>query len=107
MNALHIYQQEIFHEPAFIVGSKKSLISLRKAIDQALATGFSTANFFTVDGEGYHAHVEMIPENQEDWFANMQLPYTRGKDFGITNQDKNCPWDSDNVKKHYDKLLKE
>jgi len=53
MDALHIYQQRIFHEPAFIVGTKKTLESLRNAIDQALATGFSTADFFAVDGEGY------------------------------------------------------
>ena len=71
MNVLHLYAQPFEHADAFIVGDRDSLVKLREAIDDALASGSGFAHAFVNDGEGY----SILIANDEDMLP-MAMPYT-------------------------------
>lgn len=73
MNTLHVYAQEIWHDEAYIAGTREALEALRTAIDQALAAGQGHMQSFANDGEGYTVHVVQMTEDQAD---KMKVPYT-------------------------------
>jgi len=69
---LHVYSQGFCHDPAGILGTKESLLSLRNAIDKAIETeGVSSCLQFTKDGEGYSFLVSCRELNENDG-----LPYS-------------------------------
>ena len=51
MNVLHLYAQPFEHADAFIVGDRDSLVKLREAIDDALASGSGFAVVLSPDGK--------------------------------------------------------
>lgn len=78
-NILHIYSQEIWHDSAYIVGSKDALIALRdalialrEAIDLALKENISMVSSFTNDGEGFYAFVNLLDEKT---LTKLAVPY--------------------------------
>lgn len=75
MGALHIYAQAIWHDEAYIAGTREYLEMLRMTIDRALAdgSGHGQMQAFTSDGEGYTMHVVLTTEEQAD---AMPVPYT-------------------------------
>ena len=74
METLHIYAQEIWHDEAYIAGTRDALHALRDAIDRALNHNAPTvAEAFCCDGEGYRIHVVPATEEQAD---AMPVPYT-------------------------------
>lgn len=77
---LHIYAQAMWHDQAFIVGSKAALEALGKAIARAIESGKSSAQSHTADGEGYVVMVAVHEAN------DLAEPYTdrefMGKDDG-------------------------
>lgn len=70
---LHIYAQEIWHEPGYIIGTPEALLSLRDAITAALRTGRGDMESFVCDGEGYTVHVLAVLEAQ---MHRLVAPYT-------------------------------
>ena len=70
---LHIYGQELWHEPAFIVGDRESLQALAKAIEIALSreSGSASAQTMTEDGEGYITFVIA----RDPFPTELALPY--------------------------------
>lgn len=73
MTTLHIYAQEIWHDEAYIAGTREDLEMLRMAIDRALTEGRGQMQTFACDGEGYIVHVVVATEDQAD---AMPVPYT-------------------------------
>ena len=73
MTTLHIYAQEIWHDEAYIAGTREDLEMLRMAIDRALTDGRGQMQAFVCDGEGYTVHVVTMTEDQAD---AMPVPYT-------------------------------
>ena len=74
---LHLYGQEYYHDETYIVGSRESLLSLKKAIEDALETGRGTTEFFTSDGEGFDTNIILREEQWESPFwTNLSLPYS-------------------------------
>lgn len=73
---LHLYGQEYYHDETYIVGSREALLSLKKAIDDALETGRGTAEFFTSDGEGFDTNIIVREDKWESPFwTSLALPY--------------------------------
>lgn len=76
---LHIYGQEYYHDETYIVGDREALVSLKKAIEDALETGRGSAEFFTSDGEGYDANIILREDKWEsEFWTNLALPYAAG-----------------------------
>jgi hypothetical protein len=73
MDTLHIYGQDAWHDSAYIVGDRQSLVALLDCLAEALYSGEATKfNSFTNDGEGYS--IEVIPLD-EPQMETMRLPY--------------------------------
>ena len=73
---LHLYGQEYYHDETYIVGSKESLLSLKKAIEDALETGRGSTEFFTADGEGYDTNIILREDQwQSKFWTDLALPY--------------------------------
>lgn len=70
---LHIYAQDYWHTPAFIVGDVTALTALRDALNRALENGVAGALAFCNDGEGYNAIVAKV---DEETFNTLSQPYT-------------------------------
>lgn len=73
MATLHIYAQAMWHDEAYIAGTREDLEMLRLSIDRALADGHGQMQSFASDGEGYTVHVVTASEEQAD---AMPVPYT-------------------------------
>ncbi len=74
---LHLYGQGYYHDEVYIVGSRASLISLKKAIEDALETGRGSAEFFTADGEGYDLNILAREDQWEsEFWTNLAFPYS-------------------------------
>lgn len=88
MRCLHIYGQELWHDPAFIVGDRASLKSLAQAIELAISreSGAASAAAMTTDGEGYVIFVlakDPVP-------SELVLPYN---DHSIVTFEGKSPYD--------------
>jgi hypothetical protein len=70
---IHLYSNFTYHDPAYLCGTKESLIELREAINLALREGKAEFEAFTADGEGYELNVYCL---NDDGMSNLQLPYT-------------------------------
>lgn len=77
MNLLHIYGQSIWHDPVYIIGNRKALEDLKKAIEDALDKGEGKIEAFCNDGEGYYVIVKYDNSGwlNGDW-ARRAVPYT-------------------------------
>jgi hypothetical protein len=89
-NLGHVYAQNQWHQPVFIVGNNEFWSSLRDAIDKILDTEkAATIQVCTSDGESYSLHAiredsAYFDESQGDsnqfWgsqaWAELKLPYT-------------------------------
>lgn len=73
MSTLHIYAQEIWHDEAYIAGTRESLEMLRDTINGALAEGCGQMQDFTCDGEGYWVRVALLSGGDAE---AMPVPYT-------------------------------
>ena len=74
MPVLHLYAQRLWHDDLTIVGCRDALQELRSLIGQALASNNSaSAEFFASDGEGYVAHVVILPADRAQ---ALPVPYT-------------------------------
>ena len=62
---LHVYGQFTYHSEATIKGTRAGLISLRAAIDEALASGRGEARLIASDGEGYRAEIICVSTHAE------------------------------------------
>lgn len=92
---VHIYGQQLWHDDATIIGTKDSLLQLRKMIDDSLsdlklnqeakdlnlnqtleAIGISLGDkpFFTSDGEGFRITVITMPDDNSRW-DRLAMPY--------------------------------
>lgn len=73
---VHIFPQPYYHEEAVIIGNKKGLLDLKKAIEDALESGFGDCILMPSDAENYRCRVIM---NDEDWespfWKRMKVPY--------------------------------
>lgn len=79
---LHIIAQPWWHMPAWIIGDRAALESLRTAIDGALASSeWDVANVYARDGEGYGALVVLrndmadVPFGYTDEMARYDMPH--------------------------------
>ena len=71
---LHIYAQTIWHDEAYIAGTREALDDLVRAIGLALENNESSEHRqFASDGEGYRVHVVLATEEQA---MAMPVPYT-------------------------------
>lgn len=74
METLHIYAQAMWHDEAYIAGTRGALQSLREAIDRALTNNAPAfAESFSCDGEGYRIFAVPVTEDQAE---AMPVPYT-------------------------------
>ena len=77
MKLLHIYGQEIWHDPVHIVGNREALEDLKKAIEKALDRGRGETDTFCNNGEGYTIVVIL---DDSDWqngeWKKRAVPYT-------------------------------
>lgn len=80
---LHIYAQYMPHHESFIVGNRKALLELRRAIDVALIEGESQGDFASSDGEGYEAIVIKVSDDNMELFESIEMPYT--EQYGEVN----------------------
>ncbi len=80
---LHIYAQYMPHHESFIVGNRKALLELRRAIDVALIEGESHGDFASSDGEGYEAIVIKVSDENMELFESIEMPYI--EQFGEDN----------------------
>lgn len=70
---LHIYGQEFEHTDAVILGNRRGLRALKKAITNALKGTQDKASVFASDGEGYYVRVMEVDEATSEKLA---VPYT-------------------------------
>jgi hypothetical protein len=85
---LHVFAQPFWHQPLYIVGDKTGLLSLKKAIDQALVEEQGHSEVYTNDGEGYDCYVKcLVDEAQQE---QLMLPYA----------DPPCDLPKDGLKPH-------
>lgn len=89
MTTLHIYAQEMWHDEAYIAGTREDLEMLRAAIDGALTDGRGQMQAFTCDGEGYTVHVVQVSEEQAD---EMPVPYTDERAAAHLDRMQYGPW---------------
>ena len=73
---LHVHGQAVWHDAAYIVGTRAGIQKLRDALDAALAAEDGTAmaeEVFANDGEGYQVNVHVLPYAE---FSPLACPYT-------------------------------
>lgn len=71
MPIIHLYPNQSFHEPAYIVGNEEGLRALRAIIDVALVKRKASSEVFCNDGEGYDLHVIIAKDT-----GILAVPYT-------------------------------
>lgn len=72
----------MWHDEAYIVGTREGLEMLRIAIDHALANEYGQMETYTCDGEGYTVYVVTMIEKQ---INAMPVPYTN--DIAVVNKE--------------------
>lgn len=90
METLHLYPQAQWHDEAYVIGTRESLLKLRDAIDSALATGSAKADCFTNDGEGYSVIIRTVGQVDAEALA---VPYT-DEIARETSKSARWPWGS-------------
>jgi hypothetical protein len=83
-DVLHVYGQHCNHDTVKLVGTRRGLEALQRAINALISKSgdtkiSSTFQTFANDGEGYKVIVEMVPAKQVD---NMPAPYTHSINTG-------------------------
>jgi len=91
---VHIYSQEDQHDDAFIIANREGLLTIQKAISNALEKKKSIAKVYVADGEGYDVKILM---NNTEWPSNdwnvLAIPYTRVKGTHEIVSPIVQPWD--------------
>lgn len=86
---LHVYPQEAWHSPAYLVGNKTGIKRLRDLCDKALADGEAECDFLPEDGEGYPVCVKIVDE-----LTFGKLMHFYAAEEASDNRDGViCPWD--------------
>lgn len=86
---LHIYAQEMWHDEAYIAGTRADLEMLHMAIGQALTDGHGQMQAFACDGEGYTVHIVSVGDEQAD---AMPVPYTDERARAQPDRMQYGPW---------------
>ncbi|MGI9951951.1 hypothetical protein V3F56_06250 [Moorellaceae bacterium AZ2] len=73
---LHVYGQHHWHDEAVILGNKKALEALARAVEKAIKSGRGEAEPYTADGEGYTVVVLRKDEPWPEGWERVALPYT-------------------------------
>jgi hypothetical protein len=78
MAKLHVYSQYQPHCPAFIVGDREGLITLRQALTDLLEKSESCLEIelYTHDGEGYPLGLVRLEDHDEESWENLYYPYS-------------------------------
>ena len=71
---MHVFAQGAWHDSVEIVADTKALLGLKKAIEDALATGSGFSMAFVGDGEGYN--ILIARTDDEKVFDTLAVPYT-------------------------------
>lgn len=102
---LHLYAQEAWHEPAYIVANRFGLQRLLEALKAALASeGESKTTketFVSGDGEGYALHIQPV-DDPKAW-ERLALPYV-GEEAKERRRDALWPWAIQEAKHESDGL---
>ena len=93
---MHIYGQDVWHAPAWIVGNRAGLEALREAITVALDKPRSEAIVMAGDGEGYAVQVirddrSFFDQKPGDW--DWAVPYT--DEIAQDRPGARYPWNQD------------
>lgn len=70
---LHIYNQYVWHDPAYIVGTREALELLLKAVQSALNNGKDKFDVYAGDGEDYDVHIIVVSDKE---MATLRTPYS-------------------------------
>lgn len=81
---LHVYGPRLYHDDAFLVGSRAALEQAKAAIEEALESGGATRILFANDGEGFHFGVICVDD--ENSLDSLAVPYTQ--DFAQEKRDE-------------------
>lgn len=74
---LHVYGQHHWHDEVIILGNKKALGALARALEKAIKSGRGeTGDLYTADGEGYIVVVLRRDETWPEGWEHLALPYT-------------------------------
>jgi hypothetical protein len=92
---LHLYSPQMWHDEAFIVANMQGLLSLRKAIDDAILNGHGSAFAFVGDGEGFHTIIAKVEDKD---FDTLAVPYS-DEDAKENRETAVRPWTFPEVKK--------
>jgi len=87
---MHIYAQNHWHDEVHIVADTSSLVALRAAIDDAIATGSGQSFAFVGDGEGYA--VLIAKRDDAELYDNLAVPYTDATGCGAKENDEAATW---------------
>jgi hypothetical protein len=101
-NYMHVYGQTMWHDEVHIVADTKSLLALKKAIEDALETGSGAALTFCGDGEGYN----ILIAKKEDGYDNLATTYTE-EIARERNPDAVCSYKIPEIKAAREKAVKE
>lgn len=89
MSIVHIYPQELWHDSAYIAGTREGLLARRRAIDSALEHDAARADVYANDGEGYCVYVNRVDDALAQQLA---LSYTDPIAKGCNNKTALHPW---------------
>lgn len=71
---LNIYAQDMWHDEALVMSTKKGLQDLRDAIDTAIEDGSGVLEASASDGVRYDVYVVLKEEDDKEW-DEVELPY--------------------------------
>lgn len=89
---LHLFAQNAYHDPAYVVGDRAGLEALARAIKDALSGKPAVAEVFANDGEGYACTVALVTDEQME---AMPLAYTADyarDDAPLPRWIRDVPW---------------
>lgn len=61
---INIYEQDFSHDEVKIIGTRDSLIELKKIIEEALDKKLSSSLFFNSEGEGFYTEVHCFSDEE-------------------------------------------
>lgn len=70
---LHVFGQAAHHDEVFLAGNREALLSLRRAIDEALENKIGECEASVCDGEGFSSFVLCAEDKQ---LERLAVPYS-------------------------------
>lgn len=71
---MHVFGQVMWHDEVQIVADTKALLALKKAVEDALATGSGFSLAFPGDGEGFNVLIAKVDD--EKVYDTLAVPYS-------------------------------